>query len=106
MERWQDIKIEGIARIEKSVAEFDVVELEKTPYSKFKVKIYESPDGTFTGYTNLRVKDETGDACGGLGHGETVEEALKDTIEYFLNMIDENQDISEEDFECSDPFDF
>lgn len=47
MIRWQDIEIRGIARIEKLVAEFDVIELEKTPCSKFKVKIYESPDGAF-----------------------------------------------------------
>ncbi|MFL0253034.1 hypothetical protein ACJDT4_21735 [Clostridium neuense] len=106
MERWQDIKIKGIARIEKVVAEFDVIELQKTPYGKFKVKIYESPDGGFTGYTNLRVKDETGDACGGVGHGITIEEALRDTIEYFLKVLNEKDFWEEDEFECSDTFDF
>lgn len=38
-------------------------------------------------YTNLQIKDEDGCAFAGVGHGETIEEALKDTIEYFLNMI-------------------
>lgn len=57
-------------------------------------------------YTNLQIKDEDGCAFAGVGHGETIEEALKDTIEYFLNMINENQNISEEIFECSDHFDF
>lgn len=106
MRRWQDIKIQGIARIEKLVAEFDVIELEKTPYAKFKVKIYESPDGTFTGYTNLRVKDGTGDVSGGVGHGVTIEEALKDTVEYFLKILGERESWAEDDFEYSDSFDF
>ena len=35
---WKNIKIEGIANIEKCVGEFNVGELLKTPYSKFKVK--------------------------------------------------------------------
>ena len=39
---WKNIKIEGIANIEKCVGEFNVGELLKTPYSKFKVKIFES----------------------------------------------------------------
>ncbi|KHD35617.1 hypothetical protein NL50_12755 [Clostridium acetobutylicum] len=106
MEKWKDVKIEGIARIEKVVAEFDVMELQKTPYGKFKVKIYESQDGEFIGYTNLRVKDKTGDACGGVGHGNTIEEALKDTIEYFLKVLSDKDFWEEEDFECADAFDF
>ena len=38
---WKDIRINGIASIEKCVAEFCVRELRITPYGKFKVKIYE-----------------------------------------------------------------
>jgi hypothetical protein len=106
MSCWQNLKIEGVARIEKCVAEFDVTELEKTPYSKFKVKIFEDAAGNYTGYTNLRIKDNFGDASGGVGHGENIEEALKDTIQYFLKLLDEKKNWSEEDFECSDPFDF
>lgn len=106
MDEWKELKIKGIARIEKVVAEFDVLELEKTPYSKFKVKIYEDLNGSYTGYTNLRIKNETGDTFGGVGHGNTVEEALKDAIVYFLGILNEKQIWKEEDFECSDPFDF
>lgn len=106
MIRWQDIKIKGIARIERCVAEFDVMELNHTPYAKFKVKIYEDQAGRFTGYTNLRIKDEFGDASGGVGHGNTIEEALEDTISYFMEILNEKQNWVEEDFECSDPFDF
>jgi len=106
MEKWKNIKIKGIARIEKCVAEFDVLELNKTPYSKFKVKIYENSTGNFTGYTNLRIKDGLGDASGGVGYGSTIEEALEDTVVYFLNILDEKEYWQEEDFECADPYDF
>jgi len=104
--RWQDLKLKGIARIEKCVAEFDVMELNKTPYSKFKVKIYEDSTGFFRGFTNLRIKDGTGDSSGGMGHGDTIEKALEDTIIYFLKMLDEKENWSEDDFECADPYDF
>lgn len=106
MIRWQDLKISGIARIEKCVAEFDIMELNYTPYSKFKIKIFEDSKGGFTGYTNLRIKDNIGDSSGGVGHGNTIDEALEDTILYFLKMLSEKQNWVEEDFECSDPFDF
>ena len=102
MDRWQDLKIQGIASIEKVAAEFDISELDKTPYAKFKVKIYESNEGKFTGYTNLRVKDGTGDASGGVGFGATVAEALGDTILYFLKLPSTKDIWGEEDFEYSD----
>lgn len=106
MEEWKNIKIRGIARFEKCVAEFDVIELNKTPYSKFKVKIYEKSNGNFTGYTNLRIKDEFGDVSGGAGYGKTIEEALEDTVLYFLKMLDKKDNWLEEDFECADSYDF
>ena len=98
---WKNIKIEGIANIEKCVGEFNVGELLKTPYSKFKVKVFESQKGVYTEYTNLFINDDPG-----VGSGKSVEDALKETIENFLEMINENQCDSEEDFNCADPFDF
>ncbi|OOM72227.1 hypothetical protein [Clostridium sp. BL-8] len=103
---WRNIKIKGIGNIEKCVGEFNVTETLKTPYGKFKVKVYERQNGKYVGYTNLQLKDEEGCAFAGVGHGETIEQALQDTIEYFLSMINEKQSLNEEDFECSDPFDF
>ncbi|CAM2898276.1 hypothetical protein HAHI6034_01820 [Hathewaya histolytica] len=103
---WRNIKIQGIGSIEKCVGEFNVAETLKTPYGKFKVKVYERQNGRYIGYTNLQLKDEDGCAFPGVGYGETVEEALKDTIEYFLNMINEKQVVNNEDFQCTDSFDF
>jgi hypothetical protein len=107
MEEWKNIKIEGIAKIEKYVAEFDVWELNKTPWGKFKVKIVESSNGKYTGYTNLQLKSiSDASSEGGVGFGNTIEEALEDTIRYFLCMLNEREVLNKDDFECVDPYDF
>jgi hypothetical protein len=103
---WKDVKIEGIGIIEKCVGEFNVFETLKTPYGKFKVKVYERQNGRYVGYTNLLLKDEDGCPFAGVGHGETIEQALYDTIRYFLDMLNERECLNEEDFECADAFDF
>lgn len=106
MDTWKKIKVDGIASIDRCVAEFDVGELKKTPYAKFKVKIYEKQDGNFLGITNLQVKDKDGCPYGSVGYGKSVKDALEDTIKYFLKMLDEKEYWKEEDFECADPYDF
>ncbi|CUH94300.1 hypothetical protein P22_0366 [Propionispora sp. 2/2-37] len=106
MEDWQKIKIDGVAFIEKCVAEFNVGELVKTPYSKFKVKIFERQNGTFIGFTNLQIKDKDGCPYAGVGHGETIEKALEDTIRYFFEMLEKKDLLTPDDFECVDPYDF
>jgi hypothetical protein len=103
---WKDLKINGIAKIEKCVAEFDVWELNLTPWGKFKVKIFEGFDGNYTGHTNLMLRNEDGSPEAGVGFGSTVEEALNDTINYFLKMLGERENINKNDFESADPYDF
>lgn len=106
MYSWKKIKINGIANISKCVGEFEIGELNKTPYSKFKIKIYEDIEGKYTGYTNLLLKDDSGCGFPGVGHGNTIEEALESTIQYFLEMLSEKNMLCENDFECADSFDF
>lgn len=103
---WKQIKIKGIASIEKFIAEFNVFELIKTPYGKFKVKIYQSNNGKFIGYTNLQLKDDDGCPFAAIGYVDSVEEALQDTIEYFIKMLDKKDHLEEGDFEYMDPSDF
>lgn len=106
MTDWKNIKIEGVVEIEKCVAEFSVSEMKYTPWLNFKVKIYESQSGKFTGVTNLMLKDSDGSPCGGIGYGNSVSEALEDTVNYFMGMLKERDTLSEEDFEAADPYDF
>ena len=106
MNTWKSISIKGIARINKVVAEFDVYELQKTPYGKFKVKVYEQSDGSYIGYTNLQVIDSTGSYYCGVGYGSTVHDTLEDTIYYFLSMLDREKIWNEADFMYCDPNDF
>lgn len=69
-------------------------------------KIYERQNGTFIGFTNLQIKDKEGCLHAGVSYGDTTEKALVDTINYFLEMINEKENLNEEDFECVDPYDF
>jgi len=107
MDSWKKIQISGIARIEKCVAEFQVWELNNTPYGKFKVKVFERADGTFAGYTNIAIKNHTDNSCEfGVGFGESISAALEDTTRYFLEILKERKALSENDFEWADYTDF
>ncbi|MDS0525914.1 hypothetical protein NNC19_09515 [Clostridium sp. SHJSY1] len=103
---WKNIKFEGISNIEKCVGEFNITETLKTPYGKFKIKVYERQSGRYVGYTNLLFKNEDGSVAPGIGYGKTVGQAANATIEYFLRMIEEKEVLSEEDFKRSDYFEF
>lgn len=106
MEDWKKINIEGIAKIERLVDEFEVWELKKIPCAKFKVKIFENVEGKFVGRTNLMVRDITNDFSVGIGYGNTVAEALKNTITYFYSLIDDVDNLTDECFEYVDAVDF
>lgn len=107
MVEWKNIKISGIARIEKCVGEFQVWELEKTPYGKFKVKIFERIDGSFAGFTNIRVRNiEDGTPESGVGYGRSIDEALEDTLKNFIELLSVRDDFTEDDFEWAHPDDF
>lgn len=102
---WND-KIEGIARIDKCVGEYDIWDIQKSPYGKFKVKVFYDGGEIYTGYSNLRVADGPEDFCSAVGHGFTEEEALKNTIYNYLELVSRKEEWEESEFECADPFDF
>ena len=106
MDDWKKIRIKGIAKIEKCVAEFKICELNKGPYCNFKIKIYENNEGVFTGYTNLLIKDELGDFYCAVGHGRTIESVLEDTIDWYFKMLSRKENWEEADFAYADSFDF
>ena len=103
---WNDIKYQGIAKIEKLVAEYNIWELNIIPCGKFKIKIYESPDHTYSGYTNIHIADGLGDFCCAVGYGKTEEDALEDTISEFFKLTARKNTWEEKDFQYADSYDF
>lgn len=88
---WKNLKMDRIGSIEKCVAEFQVWAQEILPYGKMKIKIYENQKGVFSGYTDIRViRKFDGSPEGAVGHGKTVDEALEDTINYFMEIAEED----------------
>ena len=105
MKNWKDMKIDGIASIERIVAEYEINELYKTPCG-FRVKIYESSNGDFSGYTNLALKDVNGEFHISVGFGKNESEALLNTIEDFMASLSEKEIWDEQDFKYGDFYDF
>ncbi len=103
---WEKIKFSEIAGVEKAVAEFNIWELNKCPYGKFKIKIFQNTKGLYTGYSNIQVIDKTGSFYGAVGHGNTEESALSDTIKHYLELVSWKDDWQESDFEWSEGTDF
>lgn len=102
---WEQ-KYQGIAKIEKLVAEYNIWELHIVPYAKFKIKIYESQEHTYSGYTNIHIADEAGDFCCATGFGKTQEEALESTISDFFKLTARKRVWEEQDFRYADCHDF
>jgi hypothetical protein len=111
---WKKLKIENIGAIERCVAEFQVWSNNILPYGKMKIKIYERQNGTFLGYTDIRVIRKFDNMPeGAVGHGSSIEEALTDTINYFMQMVKEDypeneypNGLSEDNIQYSDFCDF
>ena len=102
----KNIRCEGIAKIEKLVGEYDIWELEKSPYGKFKIKIFQEKENLYVGYTNIHVIDESGSFEGAVGFGKTEEEALEDTIKEYLEKVSWKEHWEETDFQWAEYSDF
>lgn len=88
---WKDIKINGVGAIEKCAAEIQVWMQLILPYGKMKVKIFENQDSLFVGYTDVKIIRKFDDSPeGAVGYGKTVDEALIDTIRYFMEIVEED----------------
>ncbi|MBE6111804.1 MAG: hypothetical protein E7195_02135 [Peptococcaceae bacterium] len=102
----EDFKFESVTKIEKCIGEYNIWETEKTPYAKFKIKVYVNGNSAYAGYTNLQVKDALGDYYSAVGYGATEKEALEDTLQQFFKMLERKDEWNEEDFCCSESYDF
>ena len=102
---WSD-KHQGIAKIEKFVSEYNMWEINIIPCAKFKIKIYESSNHTYSGYTNIHIADGQGDFCCAVGYGKTQEAALENTILEFFRLTARKEIWEEQDFQYADAYDF
>jgi hypothetical protein len=112
LKTWQNATkdFNTIVKIRKVVAEYKLMEMEKTPYLHFRIKIWENDDGSFEGYTNLQIRD-IGDKqnesyyCA-AGKGDTEIDALYSVLERFYEHLSQKEEWTETDFKCIDEYDF
>jgi hypothetical protein len=106
---WDTLSIEGIINIERVVAEF-YIECPVLPSRSFRIKIRETMKGRYVGYPNVAIKssDDTPEWSSGLG--ETINEALEDTLRSFMASLERVQSdrrlLKEDDLEWSACEDF
>lgn len=111
---WQDLKIIGVEKIEKCIAEFVIWMHGILPYGKMKVKIYEDGNGIMTGITDVRIKRKfDGNPESAVGYGKTIEEVLEEVIINFNSIVEEDypnkqypDGLTENEIEYSDFSDF
>lgn len=81
----------NIELVRKNVAEFDVWSPLIFPYAKMKVIVYEDQQGVFTGYTDIRlIRRLDNQAQQTVSTGNTIEEALYNTVSDFVKMARED----------------
>lgn len=53
---WHELKIDKVEKIEKCVGEYQIWMHMILPHGKLRIKIYEDQDGTYTGFTDVRIR--------------------------------------------------
>lgn len=108
MDDWKQIEFCFFSKIEKCVAEFHIIDgLQKTPYGKFKVKIFEGVNGEYSGVTDIAVRDiEGGNLRNGSGRGSSVADTLEKTLISFSALLSERKEWKDSDFDWLQPEEF
>ncbi|MBA2392249.1 MAG: hypothetical protein H0V70_05830 [Ktedonobacteraceae bacterium] len=82
---WREVTLEHIISVERVAAQFHIFLEDQIADTFVKVKILENAEGKFRGITNMAVKDmETGEPLWVGGKGETIAEALEQTVRLLL----------------------
>lgn len=103
-------KMDGIARIDKVMAEFEVwLDATLFPVPKMKVKVLQRSND-FAAFSNLSRRDRSTRAPDGVaGLGSDADEAIRDLLTRFVADVREHLPdggFVESDFVWSDPEDF
>jgi hypothetical protein len=106
---WDTLQVAGIQHIERVLAEF-YVECSYIPSRYFRVKITEHQNGTYISRLNVCLKnvDAVPEWISGLG--DSMDAALADAIQQFINQFDQlgqnKHYLTEDDFEWAASEDF
>jgi hypothetical protein len=107
---WKTIKMDGVGRIDRVVATFEVWSDGSLPFAKFKIKVVERAGGDFISVANIAIRDSaTGNPEWVAGLGDSAEAALKDAFDYFFKGVEQHapkRPLTDDDFEWADPVDF
>jgi hypothetical protein len=107
MASWQRLEIEVLGPVVRVAATFQIgPPLEWLPFPSFKVKVLERGDDSFLGVPNVSAKALDGSPQWTSGLGNTVEQALEDTLNYFVKSLDDRRDLPEAAFIWTDPEQF
>ena len=99
---WKTIKIEGIVSIDKKIAEYRI-KSNKVPHEDFKIKIIEKQDGSFLAHPNIAVISKDGFPDYICGVGGSIEDALEDCYNYFIDNFSNRDNLTVDDFVYVEP---
>lgn len=96
-----------VAYIERVVAIFEVVFRPNFPVTRMKIKVRQRSANSFIAFSNLAIRNPlSGSPEWTCGIGDDIESARDDAIRYFFLEVENNtgdRELSEDDFEWSDP---
>ena len=102
--------MDGVIRIDKTVAILEVWLDATFPFAKMKVKVLDRSKGDFLAVPNLALRNPaSGSPEYTSGLGSTIEEAVNDLLVAFFSEVrsyKSDNELTEADFEWSAPEDF
>ena len=102
--------MDGVARIDRVVAQLEVCLDGTFPFPKLKVKVLQRQGGDYLAVPNVAIRHRvTREPDWIAGLGNTAEEAVEDLLPSFVRGVRENTPqggLTESDFEWSAPEDF
>lgn len=104
---WRELRFKEFGPVSRIAAVYQIgPPLAALPFASFKVKVVERSDGSFLGVPNVAVRSQNGSPDWISGLGQTVDEALADTLRFFTKSLDGRTDWGEDSFVWAEPEDF